>query len=75
MTDKLLVAASNAAALLLAMYEWSDRVEKAGGTTSIEGIAVCHAMLKTMKKNRPRVNDLIIDPLNAAIEERKGAKE
>lgn len=64
-------AALVAAAMLDAVYQWVDRVEKAGGTTCIAGIAECHAMLTSLKKNRKRTEDLVIAPLRKAIEEAK----
>lgn len=64
---ELLSAAVNAAATLSAVYQWVDRVEKAGGATCLSGIAECNAMLKSLRKNAPRVQTSILDPLNAAI--------
>ena len=66
-TDELRSAAVNAAALLAGVYEWLDRVEKAGGATSIEGVAACHAMIKSLRKNKPRVEKLVMEPLRAAL--------
>ena len=68
MTDENLIkAATNALAMIDAFYEWHDRVEKAGGTTCITGIAAAHAMHTSMKKQRPRVESLITKPLKEAI--------
>ena len=69
MNDELRSAAVNAAALLAGVYEWLDRVEKAGGTTSIEGVAACHAMLKSLRKNKSRVDQLVMQPLQVALAE------
>ncbi len=66
--DKLFQSAKVAAATIQAMYEWLDRVEKAGGATSISGVAECHAMLKSMRKNADRVENLVMKPLREAIE-------
>ena len=77
MTDKkLLKAAVNAAATIGAIYEWLERVEKAGGATSISGVAECHAMLKSLRKNAKRTDDLVIVPLKECIAEQEagGAK-
>ena len=63
----LLKAAVNAAALLGGVYDWLERVEKAGGATSISGIAECHAMLKSLRKNAGRTETLVMAPLRAAI--------
>lgn len=68
----LLGAASNAAAMLGAVYQWLDRVQEAGGATSITGIAVCHAMLKSLEGNRDRAEKLVMEPLRAAIAARSG---
>lgn len=69
--DALLKAATNAAAMLGAIYEWLDRVEKAGGTTSIQGVASCHAMLKSLRSNEKRARDLVMRPLAELLEARK----
>ena len=72
MSDELLKAAINAQNTISAVYAWVDRVEKAGGATSISGIAECHAMLKSLKSQRARLDKLITEPLDAAI---KAARE
>jgi hypothetical protein len=64
---ELLTAATNAAAMLGAVYQWLDRVEKAGGATSISGVAECNAMLKSLRKNAARTEALVMEPLRAAI--------
>ena len=69
MTDeKLLNAAKNAALTIGAIYEWLDRVEKAGGATSISGVAACNAMLTSLRKNADRTEKLVMKPLREAIE-------
>ena len=69
--NELLNAAKAAAATIGAGYDWLDRVEAAGGATSISGIAACHSMLKSLRKNAPRVEASIMAPLRKAIEEAK----
>jgi len=64
---KLVKAANNAAAILEATYKWLDRVDAAGGATSISGIAACHAMLKSMRANRKRVDELVMRPMNELL--------
>lgn len=64
---ELLRCAKNAVATLVAVYDWLDQVEQAGGATSIEGVAKCHAMLKSLRKNGARVETLVLAPLRAAI--------
>jgi len=71
MDKELLKAATNAAATIGAIYEWLERVEKAGGATSTSGIAACHAMLTSLRKNAPRTEKLIMQPLRDAIEAAK----
>lgn len=71
---ELLKAASNAAAMLGAVYEFLDRVEKAGGTTCISGIAACNTMVKSLSANRARAEKLVMEPLRAAIKAKGGAK-
>ena len=65
--DDLLKSAKIAAATLVAVYEWLDRVEKAGGATSISGVAACNSMLKSLRGNAGRVEDLVMKPLREAI--------
>ena len=72
MTDDLVKAAVLAHNTIEAIYQWVDRVEAAGGTTSIEGIAVAHAMFKSLKNNRGRLDKLITEPLEKALAEIKG---
>ena len=67
--EKLLKAATVAAATLDAVYQWVDRVEKAGGATSLSGIAECHAMLKSLRNNEKRCRELVMKPLADAIRE------
>ena len=64
---ELLEAAKVAAATIGAIYEWVERVEKAGGATSVSGVAACHAMLKSLRKNAPRTESLVMAPIRAAI--------
>lgn len=68
MSKELLNAAANAAAMIDAVYQWVDRVNEAGGATSISGIAACNAMIKSLEKNRARTVTLIIEPLAKAVE-------
>lgn len=67
---ELLKCARNAVATIKAIYEWLDRVEAAGGATSIEGVAVCHAFLKSLRNNATRTNLLVIKPLIDALNKR-----
>mgnify|MGYP003652295519 CR=1 FL=1 len=72
--DDLYKAAVNAAATISAIYEWLERVEKAGGAGSISGVASCHAMLTSLRKNAGRTDKLVMDPLRKAIEAARCAK-
>lgn len=67
MSDELLSAAKNAAATIGAIYQWLERVENAGGATSISGIAACNAMLTSLRKNADRTETLVMEPLRRAI--------
>lgn len=69
---ELLKAATTAAAVIGAHYEWLERVEKAGGATSVSGVAACHAMLKSLRKNAERTDKLVMEPLRAAIARAEG---
>ena len=64
---ELLVAASTAAAMLGAVYQWLDMVKAEGGSTSVAGVAKCHAMLISLEKNRDRAEKLVMEPLRSAI--------
>jgi hypothetical protein len=74
MTDDLLAAAKAAALTIGAIYEWVARVEKAGGATSIEGVAACHAMLKSLRKNAARTETIVMEPLRKAIADAEARK-
>lgn len=69
--DQLLKAAVNASNTIHAIYQWIDMIEAEGGTKSIAGVAKCHAFLTSMKKQRSRVDTLIMGPLEAVLEARK----
>jgi hypothetical protein len=68
----LLAAAHAAAATIAAVYQWLDMVNAQGGATSIAGVAKCHAMLKSLQTQRPRVETLVMEPLCAAIAKAEG---
>lgn len=68
----LLAVAKNAAAVIGAIYEWLERVEQAGGATSISGMAACNSMLKSLRKNAKRTDDLVMAPLLAEIAKAEG---
>ena len=70
--QKMILALKQAVLTIDAIYQWVDRIETAGGTTSMEGIAVAHAMIASMKKNRARVGSLIAVPLRNAMLSEKG---
>jgi hypothetical protein len=69
MTDELTKAATNAAAMLGAVYEWVDRIDANGGAASLSGVATCHAFLISMKKNRARAETLVMEPLRKALKD------
>lgn len=69
----LLATAKNAAAVIASIYQWLERVEKAGGATCIEGVAACNAMLKSLRKNADRTESLVMEPLRAAIAKEESA--
>ena len=72
MNEDLMKAAKNAAAAIGAIYQWLDKVEAAGGATSIQGVATCNAFLKSLRANAKRTDELVIVPLMKAIEEAEG---
>jgi hypothetical protein len=71
--DKLIKAAVNASNTIHAFYQWIDKIEAAGGAHSISGVAACHAFLVRMKKQRPRIDSLVMAPLEAELNSRKTA--
>ena len=56
--DQLLTTAVNTSAIIQGIYEWVDLVEAEGGLININGVAKGHAMMESLKKNRPRVNEI-----------------
>lgn len=72
---ELLNAAKNAAATIQAIYQFLERVEDAGGATSLSGIAACNTMLKSLRKNADRTEKLVIQPLREAIARAEGRSE
>lgn len=78
MSDKinedLLNAAQTAAATIRAIYDWVERIEAAGGATSIEGVAACHAFLTSLRKNAERTDKLVVEPVLKALEAARAAK-
>ncbi len=74
MNKELLTAAKNAHATIASFYAWVDRVEKAGGLTCISGVAEAHAMMKSLKANKARLDTLVTDPLLLAIKETEEEK-
>jgi septal ring factor EnvC (AmiA/AmiB activator) len=65
--ERLREALKASVATIDALYEHLERVEKAGGATSLEGVAACHIMLKSMRKNANRVEELVMKPAIAAL--------
>lgn len=65
--ERLREALKASVATIGALYEHLERVEKAGGATSLEGVAACHIMLKSMRKNANRVEELVMKPARAAL--------
>jgi hypothetical protein len=60
-----------AAAVIGSIYQHLERVENAGGATSLSGIAACNTMLKSLRKNASRVETLVMEPARAALGEEK----
>jgi hypothetical protein len=70
---ELLATCKASAAVIAAIYEWLDRVEKAGGATSISGVAACNSMLTSLRKNADRTETLVMRPLREAIAKAEAA--
>jgi predicted enzyme related to lactoylglutathione lyase len=73
--DGLAEALGNSAAMLGAVYQWLDKVNAAGGATSISGIAACNAMLKSIEGNRSRAEKLVMEPTRNALTEYRKATQ
>ncbi len=63
----LLKAAQHAAATIGAIYQWVERVEASGGPTCIAGVAAANAMLQSLRKNAPRTETLVMEPLREVL--------
>ena len=67
-------ALTNAAAVIGSFYAFAEDIAPIAATAdavSISGIARCHAMLTSMKKNRRRIEETVMQPARAA----RGEKE
>ena len=67
----LLKAAVNASNTIHGIYQWVDRIEAEGGVGTISGVAKCHAFLTSMKKNKSRLDSLVMSPLAEELEKVK----
>jgi hypothetical protein len=65
--DNLIKAAVNASNTIHAIYQWVEKIEAAGGAHQMSGVAACHAFLESMKKQRSRIDRLVMAPLEAEI--------
>jgi len=60
-------ALTNAAAVIGSFYAFAETAD----AVSISGIARCHAMLTSMKKNRRRIEETVMQPARAALGEKE----
>lgn len=72
MLGEAVTVSRNAAAVIGAIYQHLERVEAAGGATSISGVAACNSMLKSLRQNAARTEKLIMEPLNAFLSRYEG---
>ncbi len=56
-----------ASVIIGAIYEMAERAD----ATSISGIAACHTLLNSLKKNRGRVDTLIMQKAREIVEKRE----
>lgn len=68
----LLAAAKVAAATIASIYQWVEMVEQAGDAGSAAGVAKCHAMIKSLRQNAPRIALMVMDPLRKSIAKAEG---
>jgi hypothetical protein len=64
---RLRAALTNAAAVIGSFYAFAETAD----AVSISGIARCHAMLTSMKKNRRRIEETVMTPARAALGEKE----
>lgn len=69
--EKVFKAAINASNTITAFYDWVDQIEEAGGASTISGVAKCHAFLSSMKKNKGRIDTLVMEPLSVELDKVK----
>jgi tRNA G37 N-methylase TrmD len=67
----LLWAAISASNTIRGIYQWVDMIEAEGGAGTISGVAKCHAFLTSMKKNRSRLDSLVMSPLAKELNKTK----
>jgi hypothetical protein len=67
----LLKAAVNASNTIHGIYQWVDMIEAEGGVSTISGVAKCHAFLTSMKKNKSRLDSLVMSPLAEELNKSK----
>jgi hypothetical protein len=60
-------ALTNAAAVIGSFYAFAETAD----AVSISGIARCHAMLTSMKKNRRRIEETVMQPARAELGEKE----
>ena len=63
-TEDALIAA---ALSIKVIYEMADRAD----AVSLSGVAACHTMLTSLKKNRKKMETLILNPAREILEKRK----
>jgi hypothetical protein len=66
--ERMREALTRATVTIVGVYQHLERVEKAGGATCIGGIAACNTMLKSMRKNASRIDELVMEPARALLE-------
>jgi len=71
----LLWAAISASNTIRGIYQWVDMIEAEGGAGTISGVAKCHAFLTSMKKNRSRLDKLVMSPLAEELNKTKEQKQ
>jgi tRNA G37 N-methylase TrmD len=74
-TTTLLKAAINASNTIHGIYQWVDMIEAEGGAGTISGVAKCHAFLTSMKKNRSRLDSLVMSPLAEELKKTQEEKQ
>lgn len=67
-TTDLLVATIASADMIAAIYKHVDQIEKAGGPLTPSGQHLCVELAASLIQNRQRVQQLVMEPVQSAVQ-------